>query len=72
MEISSQTHMDLCSVATKHTCSNSACQMFADKWAVLTNTKTYKEIISDKQRYRQTTDHSLGVSTGVKSDAGLV
>ena len=55
IKISSQTYMDLCS--TKHTCSNSACQMFADKWVVLTNTKKYKEIISNKQRYRQMSDY---------------
>ena len=60
--------MDLCS--TKHTCSNSACQMFADKWVVLTNTKKYKEIISNKQRYRQMSDHFRGVSTGVEPDTG--
>ena len=34
--------MDLCS--TKHTCSNSACQMFADKWVVLTNKKSIKKL----------------------------
>ena len=68
--------MDHCS--TKHTCSNSACQMFADEWIVLINTKKEKEkrkkkkLISDKQRYRQMTDHSRGVSTGVESNAGLV
>ena len=72
--------MDLCS--TKHTCSNSACQMFADEWIVLINTKRKrkkrkkeekkKKHISDKQRYRQMTDHSRGGSTGVESHAGLV
>ena len=32
--------------------------------------KKYKEIISDKQRYRQMSDYSRGVSTGVESCAG--
>ena len=54
--------MDLCS--TKHTCSNSACLMFADKWVALTNTKKDKEIISDKQRYRQMTDYTKQEKTG--------
>jgi len=70
MEISSRTHMDLCS--TKHTCSNSACQMFADKWLYSRTQKKKKKIISDKQRYRQMTDHSRGGTTGVESHAGLV
>ena len=38
--------------------------MFADKWVVLTYTKKYKEIISDKQRYRQMTDHTKQAKTG--------
>ena len=69
MEISSRTHMDLCS--TKHTCSNSACQMFVDKWLYSRTQKKKKKIISDKQRYRQMTDHSRGASTGVESNPGL-
>ena len=75
IKISSQTHMDLCS--TKHTCSNSACQMFADKWVVLTNTSIKKlyQINNDKGNWqniqnRQMSDHSRGVSTGVESNAG--
>ena len=68
--------MDHCdtiiNVSQLNTCSNSACQMVADEWIVLTNTKKYKEIISDKQRYRLMTDHSRGGSTGVESDTGLV
>ena len=32
--------------------------MFVDKWVALTNTKKDKEIISDKQRYRQMTDYT--------------
>ena len=47
MEISSQTHMDHCdtiiNVSQLNTCSNSACQMVADEWIVLTNTKKEKE-----------------------------
>ena len=67
--------MDLCS--TKHTCSNSACQMFADKWVVLSNTSIKKlyQINNDKGNWqniqnRQMSDHSRGVSTGVESNAG--
>ena len=56
MEISSWTHMDHCS--TKHTCSNSACQMFADKWLYSRTQKKKKKIISDKQRYRHMTEHN--------------
>ena len=34
--------------------------------------KKKKKIISDKQRYRQMTDHSRGGSTGAESYAGLM
>ena len=54
--------MDHCS--TKHICSNSACQMFADKWLYSRTQKKKKKIISDKQRYRQMTDHTKQAKTG--------
>ena len=54
--------MDLCS--TKHKCSNSACPMFAENGFHSRTQKKYKEIISDKQRYRQMTDHTKQAKTG--------
>ena len=61
-------HMDLCS--TKHTCSNSACQMFADKWVVLTNT-SIKKLYQINNDTKQANVRPLsGVLTGVESHAG--